>query len=103
MDWKPMNESKPRVEETHDAELAHDALWIGIDGEEAVHYWSIYEQTVYVIEDGDVERWALADTPLATLGDWMAHTETKRGPWREASVSSGIVADLEAAIPEAGV
>jgi hypothetical protein len=98
-----MNTEDTRVEETHDAELAHDAMRIGVDGEGVVHYWSIYEQTVYVIEDGGVEQWALADTPLDTLGDWMVHTETKRGPWQEARVSSGIVADLEATIPEAGV
>lgn len=69
-------------------EIYHDASFLGIDGEEAVHYWSIYNQSVVVIEaDGEVSTFPLSETPCRNLSDWMAHTDRKRG-WETHRVAS---------------
>ena len=84
-----MTTNEPAIEEGIAAQLAHDAHYVGTDGESAHHYWSIYEQTAYVVDGESVDSWALAETPLETLGDWVTHVRTRRGPWREHCVTSG--------------
>ncbi|WP_436932566.1 hypothetical protein [Halosimplex halobium] len=76
------------------AQLAHDAHYLGTDGDGATHFWSGYERTVYVVEDGEFESWAFSETPLLTLTDWLTHAETKRGPWQDHRVSTGGVAAI---------
>lgn len=70
----------------------HDASYIGTDGEGGDHFWSMYHQAVVVIDGDDVETYELADTPFLTLGEWIDHTEAKRGEWDKLLIAdSGMV------------
>jgi len=89
-----MSKNDPTRQEGIAAQLAHDAHYLGTDGTGAIHYWSRYARTVYVVDAGEVESWAFAETPLSTLTDWLAHVESKRGPWEDHRVSSGGVAAI---------
>lgn len=74
--------------ETRDAlarEQCHDADYLGRDHEGVYHYWSIYHQTVVVI---DVDERDLAtvhipgetgDSGIAQLGDWVRYVDEERG------------------------
>ena len=81
---------------------AHDPTYIGTDGSGADHYWSIYEQTAYVVENDDVKAWPLEETPLQTLGNWVDHVASQRGEWQELRVDRGDVVDHLVAALEAG-
>ncbi|WP_123539417.1 hypothetical protein [Halosimplex salinum] len=83
-----MSNNDPTPQEGIVEQLAHDAQYLGTDANGATHYWSRYERTVYVVDAGEVESWAFAETPLTTLTDWLTHVETKRGPWVDHCVST---------------
>ncbi|QLH81279.1 hypothetical protein [Halosimplex pelagicum] len=89
-----MPNNDPTLQEGIADQLAHDAHYLGTDGDGATHYWSCYERTVYVVEDNEVDSWAFAETPLSTLTDWLTHVETKRGPWDDHRVSTGGIATI---------
>ena len=66
----------------------HDADYLGRDNEGVHHYWSIYEQTVVVI-DADAREVATVRIPgdtgesdISKLGDWVRYTDEERG-WSE--------------------
>lgn len=69
--------------------LADDAMYIGTDAEGSRHFWSVYEQTAFVVDGYDVDAYALAETPLHDLGDWVTHTYSTRGGWTELRVTTG--------------
>ncbi|WP_436926222.1 hypothetical protein [Halosimplex amylolyticum] len=83
-----MPKNDPPLEEGIAEQLAHDANYLGTDGDGATHFWSRYERTVYVVDAGEVESWAFAETPLSTLTDWLTHVETIRGAWEDHRVST---------------
>src|SRR6056297_531074 len=89
-----MSKNVPTPQEGIAEQLAHDAHYLGTDGDGATHYWSRYERTVYVVDAGEVESWAFAETPLSTLTDWLTHVEGKRGPWADHRVSTGGLAAI---------
>jgi len=70
----------------------HDALYIGTDGMGADHYWSIYEQTITVISDDEVELEQDVQDVGKTLGDWVDYVRSERGTWRECRVAASAVA-----------
>ncbi|MFC7071727.1 hypothetical protein ACFQJ7_09780 [Halovenus rubra] len=96
-----MKKSDENTLESIARELYHDAQYIGTDGDDAVHFWSLYHQAVVVIDD-EMETYELADTPLSTLGDWTEHTEAKRGEWDELLVADGGMAGVINTAMEAG-
>ena len=66
----------------------HDADYLGRDNNGVYHYWSIYHQTVVVI-DTDTREVATVRIPgdtgesdIEKLGDWVRYTDQKRG-WSE--------------------
>ncbi|QLH76931.1 hypothetical protein HZS55_06320 [Halosimplex rubrum] len=89
-----MPSNDPTLQEGIAAQLAHDAHYLGTDGDGANHYWSQYERTVYVVNDDTVESWAFTETPMTTLTDWLTHVESKRGAWEDHRVGTGGVAAI---------
>jgi hypothetical protein len=83
-----MTQNEPVSKERIGAQLPSHACYIGTDADGGVHYWSTYEQAAYVVDGGEIDTWAVVETPLETLGDWVEHVRTKRG-WRESRVVSG--------------
>lgn len=59
--------------------------FVGRDATGADHYWSFRDRAVIVVENGEIELFELAETPLSDLGDWRTHVETKRG-WADCRV-----------------
>lgn len=87
-------------------EHAHDATYLGTDGDGAVHFWSIYHQLVIVFETyGDLEPETVAiptyerttDTTIEGLGDWCEYITATRGAWDELHVSASLADQFVAA------
>lgn len=70
------------------SDIPSHAQYIGTDGEGVDHFWSIYEQTDYLVDGdaGEIEVFALEDQPCPSLGTWCVHIRNKRGPWDELRV-----------------
>lgn len=69
-------------------------LFLGIDGDEAAHYWDSYERALVVVQDGSTEKVELAETPFETLDQWCEHTREERGWTIGPHVGGSLVADL---------
>jgi len=81
----------------------HDACFVGIDGDGGAHYWSIYHQTVLVL-NGESVAYDLAlpveaddGTPIRTLGEWHSYVFDRAG-WAHHRVSESLVADLQRSV-----
>lgn len=81
---------------------APDADYLGRDGTDATHFWSIYHQRVIVFHDGsthsiDVPARMTDGTRIDNLADWVDYID-RRHDWRELRISGGLVDDLRAAL-----
>lgn len=81
-DYESPSEQGPEAPER----VPEHAQYIGTDGAGVDHYWSIYQRTDYLVDDGEVQSWPLGETPCPTLGTWCVHVANKRGPWDELMV-----------------
>jgi len=88
-------------------EHAHDATYLGTDGDGAVHFWSIYHQLVIVFDDAtdhDPELIAIPNyerstaTHIGELGDWCEYITATRGAWDELHVSASLGDQFVAAV-----
>jgi hypothetical protein len=68
--------------------------FLGVDGADAIHYWDGYEQAVVVIQDEEVAKVELAETPFNMLSEWTEYTHEERGWTVGPRVSGSIVDDL---------
>jgi len=78
-------------------------LFVGVDGDDAAHYWDSYERSVVVVpadatDPADAEKHELAETPIYTLGQWCQHVRTKRGWEVGPHVGGSVVEDLRLAL-----
>jgi hypothetical protein len=83
--------------------LTQRPLFLGVDGENADHYWDGYERAAAVVpEDAetteDADRFNVADTPLTSLRGWAEHVRNKRGWETGPRICSSIVDQLAEAI-----
>ncbi|WP_324666116.1 hypothetical protein [Haloarcula sediminis] len=80
--------------------LTQRPLFLGVDGASATHYWDGYEQAVVVIQDDEVAKVKLTDTPFLTLSGWTEYTHEERGwtvgPYVGGSIVNDLVSALEA-------
>jgi len=85
--------------------IARDLLtprphFLGVDGANATHYWDGYEQAVVVIQDDEVAKVELSNTPFQTLSQWTEYTQAERGwivgPYVGGSIVDDLVNALEA-------
>jgi len=60
--------------------------YIGTDETGAVHYWSIHDRTVIVVEGDDTATCDLSDSDRP-LGHWSEHTAAERG-WADCTISA---------------
>ena len=74
--------------------LTQRPLFLGVDGANAVHYWDGYEQAVVVIQDDEVAKVELAETPFQMLSEWTEYTHEERGWTVGPHVGGSIVEDL---------
>lgn len=80
-------------------ERYHDATFVGVDGDDAAHYWSRYHQAVVVLDDEtvtyEVSVPAEADdgTLVTNLREWIEYVRTRRG-WDHHRVGSSVIKDL---------
>ena len=79
--------------------IARDLLtqrpqFLGVDGADAAHYWDGYEQAVVVIQDDEVAKVELAETPFDMLSEWTECTQGERGWTVGPHVGGSIVDDL---------
>ncbi|EMA12536.1 hypothetical protein C435_17777 [Haloarcula marismortui ATCC 33799] len=74
-------------------------MFLGIDGEDAAHYWDGYEFAVAVVgPDGQAETVELVETPFETLAGWCEYTQDQRG-WEVGPHAGGsLVGDLVQAV-----
>ena len=69
-------------------------MFLGVDGDDAAHYWDSYEYAVVVVEDCAGEKFELDETPCATLSDWCDHVRRQRGWDIGPHVGGSLVGDL---------
>ena len=79
--------------------LTQRPLFLGVDGEDAAHYWDWYEYTVAVVprdakSPDDAERYELDETPIDTLAGWAEHVATQRSWAVGPRVGGSIIDDL---------
>ena len=74
--------------------LTQRPLFLGVDGANAAHYWDGYEQAVVVIQDDEVAKVELAETPFEMLSEWTKYTHEERGWTVGPHVGGSIVDDL---------
>ena len=72
---------------------------IGVDGENAAHYWDSYEFAVAVVPRDaesveDATMFEFDETPLATLSDWCDHVRQTRGWDSGPRVGGSLVGDF---------
>jgi len=68
--------------------------FLGVDGADAAHYWDGYEQAVVVIQDDEVTKVELDETPFGVLSEWTKYTHQERGWTVGPHVGGSIVDDL---------
>jgi len=78
-------------------------LFLGVDGQNAAHYWDSYERAVAVVPrdaqtTADADVFELADTPIDTLGQWCDHVRDKRGWEVGPHVGGSLVEDIREAL-----
>jgi len=74
-------------------------LFLGIDGEDAAHYWDSYEFAVAVVgPNGRAETVELFETPFETLAGWCEYTQVERGWEVGPHVGGSLVDDLVQAV-----
>ncbi|WP_135304822.1 hypothetical protein [Haloarcula amylovorans] len=79
--------------------LTQDPSFVGIDGDDAAHYWDSYESAIVVVDENlNAEKFDLAETPCQTLRDWCEHTRRKRGWDVGPHVGGSLVGDLVQAV-----
>lgn len=62
-------------------DLPSDALYLGVDGENYEHYLSRYRQTIFILDDNQLDRTVnVHGRSLTTYGAWVSQT---RGKWAE--------------------
>ena len=66
----------------------------GVDGANAFHYWDGYEQAVVVIQDDEVAKVKLAETPFDMLSEWTGYAQGEQGWTTEPHVGGSMVEDL---------
>ena len=74
--------------------LTQCPLFLGVDGEEAAHYWDSYERALVIVEDTVAEKVELAETPFETLEQWCEYTREERGWTVGPHVGGSLVDDL---------
>ncbi|WP_135305488.1 hypothetical protein [Haloarcula amylovorans] len=75
--------------------LTQQPCFVGIDGDDAGHYWDSYESAIVVVDpDLNTEKFELDETPCQTLRDWCEHTRQKRGWSVGPHVGGSLVGDL---------
>jgi len=80
--------------------LTQRPLFLGVDAENAAHYWDGYERAMVVVPDDadttdDADRFDFADIPISRLSEWAEHVRSKRGGWEIGPrISSSIVDQL---------
>lgn len=74
--------------------LTQDPLYIGVDGQDAAHYWDSYDWAVAVVEADaqTVETHELARSQ--TLAEWCDHVEDRRGWAVGPHVGGSLLGDL---------
>jgi hypothetical protein len=89
-----MSTQQLRTQESIARDHFHDADFLGTDHTGAAHYWSIYHQSIVVIQ-GDSH--ATVNLPvckdghcITSLRDWIDYTERVRGGFTELRVSSSL-------------
>jgi hypothetical protein len=89
----------------------HDAMYLGTDGDRAVHFWSRHDQTAIVFDDAtDHEPELIAiptdmrstGTHIGELGDWAAYIHRQRGDWQELRMSGSLADQFLAATADDG-
>jgi len=88
-----------RQERTARELLTQRPLFLGVDGDDAAHYWDGYERAVVIVPrdaetTADADRYELAETPIDTLAQWAAHVRTQRGWATGPRIGGSIVDDL---------
>ncbi|WP_135304745.1 thioredoxin domain-containing protein [Haloarcula amylovorans] len=75
--------------------LTQRPLFVGVDGDEAAHYWDSYEYAVVVVDENlEAEKFDLDETPLGTLRDWCEHARQNRGWDVGPNVGGSLIDDL---------
>jgi hypothetical protein len=79
-------ESRPekRIATDH---ATDEPTYLGTDADGAVHYWSILDRRVIVVDGDDVATCDLADL-RRPLKHWREHTASERG-WTDCQIASG--------------
>lgn len=73
-------------------DLPGDAILLGVDGEGYDHYLSPYRQTVYILDDDQLDREVdVQGRSLTSYGQWVSQT---RGRWAEWYCLENGMADL---------
>jgi len=88
-----MQNNDTRTQKDIATEHCHDAWCVGIDADGASHFWSQYHETVIVVDGESADRFALDETPCATLSDWARHVANQRG-WADCRIGGSLVGDL---------
>jgi len=80
--------------------LTQRPLFLGVDAENAAHYWDGYERAMVVVSEDadttdDADRFDFCDIPISRLSEWAEHVRTQRGGWNIGPhISSSIVDQL---------
>jgi len=84
--------------------IAHDAQYLGRDARGVHHFWSIYQQTVIVIDGDEEATIALpatnGETRIDDLGDWVDYVGDRRGDWKELYLTSSTADHLVGALDQ---
>lgn len=76
------------VPEEFEEQTAHDAQYVGTDADGDQHFWSIYEQTAYVLKNGQMWEIPMKNLPGCTLGDHMVYVSRTLGEWKDSRVAA---------------